>query len=350
MDKPVIIFGAGASYSLKNISRTNLKRSGLYPPLTKELFDERFSDIIGRFGLIKEILEQIRAMTQNGGNFEEYLSSLYKENRFETQAQLTEIQLYLRDLFDSIQSEYLKADFKETSYYYHFLRKLKYCHSKACVITFNYDLFLDEAMEGVFEHKYTNIDSYYKNVDYELYKVHGSINWLYLFDLLEGEGHDSLLNKVRYIIEYKESHEKKGIPLRTLGVIREMVRKKKSFNYEQVPALAIPLPEGKNFIVDEHEQNIIDNLRQTNKLIIIGWSAGDDYFVNKIIENIDYEKVKLVVVDPEPHNIIKNLTPKKEHELLATPIKKWKYEPKIITDTFTNLVNDPNNINEVFSY
>ncbi len=49
MSKPVIIFGAGASRALKEIRATSLNNRHYFPPLTNELFDERFVSVISRF-------------------------------------------------------------------------------------------------------------------------------------------------------------------------------------------------------------------------------------------------------------------------------------------------------------
>ena len=59
MSKPVIIFGAGASHDLVDISEAGFS-SEHQPPLTKDLFHNKWERYLNRFELLKKLLPKIR--------------------------------------------------------------------------------------------------------------------------------------------------------------------------------------------------------------------------------------------------------------------------------------------------
>ena len=296
--------------------------------------------MIGGHNLIKERIGQIDYAVGQGKSLESFLSALSKDLTETTQVQLIEIQQYLHDLFRAICGGYFKPEFKNTSPYYSFLRELKKTYNSASIVTFNYDLFLDEAMEEIFKYKYLDIKSYY-NKDYELYKVHGSINWTYLFGLTGSEDFGSSEKVAKFIIEAKKHYKSLHPHLIVKGIDYS--------RHHMVPALAIPLPDNKQFIVSEHKERLITNLKQADKVIIIGWSASDEYFVKEIMENLDYSKAKLIIVSPKSGQLIKErLTPKRGSELTGMTTKVWQYEPKIVSKTFSRLVNEYGALEEIF--
>lgn len=343
MSNPVIIFGAGASRSLKDIQPAHQANPTYYPPLTNELFEPRFSPIIEEFDLIKEELNRIEYAVRKSNNLENYLSRLSRSNDEISRRQLIEIQLYIHKLLETINNIYFKPTFKSTSHYYPFLRDLRKYHKKATIVTFNYDLFLDEAMEAVLNYKYTDINSYHSGKDYELFKVHGSINWYYLFNNHFGERVSDIKNTVTFI-----SNALRGPGKLTPFKVLDRSRSSELFTY---PALAVPTLSNKGFIVEEHQNLLADRIKNTKKIIIIGWSANDEYFTKEILENVNFDETQLIVISPNSaKTIIERLTPKEVNKGVRVPAKKWKIKPIGVNNTFSHITNDLDLLDQILNY
>lgn len=289
MNKPIIIFGAGASRALEGLSRDALQDYKIFPPTTNELFEMRFSNIIGNYDLIQDRVEQIRAEVQKQRSLEDFLNFLATEGDLVSKKQLIEIQLYLQELFDHISYKYIKKSHFRYNFYIPFLNELaKNYPEGAAIVNFNYDLFLDRSMKYAFDddnnsYEYDNINSYY-NKPYELYKVHGSSNWGYFWDYKRLDSPDE---KVEFLMNSNPNTVKK------LDLIDRTIE----YDKLVTPALAIPTVTEKKFIIPEHSrEKLIERFKEADKLMIIGWSANDEEFVELIRKNIDPGKIKITVI------------------------------------------------------
>ena len=185
MAKPVIIFGAGASHDVVNTTKFECNPQ-FQPPLTNGLFDQKWDEkYFFQFPRLPYLLPPIREWVGQNKSLEDYLRIFKEDNddldgeeNKEGELQLIELQLFLRDFFEDVGRYYIPGR-PDVNNYHHFFTKL--CRSgikEASVITFNYDLFLDQAIQRVFGYDYKSVSSQYKK-PVALFKVHGSVDWGY---------------------------------------------------------------------------------------------------------------------------------------------------------------------------
>lgn len=289
MPNLVVIFGAGASSDMLN-GDVNICNENYRPPLTSGLFDKRFQYHIDQLNKVVDRIPSIREWVSGGDNLEDYLRNLRKksEKNPEIQIVLTEILLYLQELFYDISKNFItENDHRaKASNYVAFLRELKDYDITPTLITFNYDLFLDFAFQRVFGHQIANIESY-DRFSTKLFKVHGSANWGYPLRSRLQSNYDNISGKAEFFCAQKIKEE-----IISKNLKPSIVDNDESF----FPALSIPVPQDKTFIIKEYEDRIKISLQEATRIVIIGWSASDEYFVELIRDNIRDKSVELVVI------------------------------------------------------
>jgi len=334
MSKPVIIFGAGASHDVVNRGEFGFSNQ-FQPPLTNDLFNQKWDGFIHTYKALPQLLPQIRQCIKDGINLEQFLRGFKEkiaklgEDRGEWRnLQLIELEIYLRQLFMVIGDQYLKKtaellgrkdiDLSNSNNYTTFLQELKDSDiEEASIITFNYDLFLDKAFEFIFGYTFNKIPSYYSNA-FKFYKVHGSVDWFYP-GVWNGIG-EMPTNISVTISELLRTDQKLKDEIYIIG------KTKYPPDIIQVPCLSIPLPQDKDFIVEEHRTNIIKDLEQTDKLVIVGWSASDEYFVELINKHIKDDQAELIIIDkisPDGTNGTGEIVNKLSNKSVKKN-KKWK--------------------------
>ena len=305
MSKIVIIFGAGASYDLLDVDlHTNIPR--WRPPLMKELFDKRFDIVMGGLDLAMMRLPALRQMAKGGENIENFLGELkvLADKDPDIHIELLEIQFFLETLFEYIGKDFLPGGYgaKNTNYFA-LLRALKdRSVNDLTMITFNYDLFLDNAVESVFDLKFSDLPSYYNQGSVKLLKAHGSINWAYRMGApaerasIEGSLSRYLFNRTSYGTALK-AKALSSIPIEVVGygVDAESLK---------VPALAIPVGVDKSFVDTEHVKVATGELKNADFVVIIGWSASDKYFLDMIRMSITPGRTRLLIVSGKGVNEI----------------------------------------------
>ncbi len=333
MTKPVIIFGAGASYDV--IDSADHDHSPAYqPPLTNNLFSKEGcrGDLINLYPRMRKLMPEIRSRIKNR-TLEEVLMGLAQEmgnmneeSRENRKLQLIEVELYLKILFTHVSDHYLPQ--KDVNNYVTFLTKLKDSNiTEASIVTFNYDLFLDRALSHVFGYQYKTIADYHKN-SIKYYKVHGSVDWHYpcswtdIYDQIPNSDH-----ALRIMNQLKSNLSLKNRP--------PTIKNEQEYHDHviEMPHLAIPEPTDKGFQIEDHADMITNDLKKTNKVIVIGWSASDEYFVDLIAKNISTSQTELVVIGTK--NAPKTF--RKINSKVTELSKKWLNNPHISQKGFSGL-------------
>ena len=143
---------------------------------------------------------------------------------------------------------------------------------KVCVVTFNYDTMLEQAMEQVLGRTFGNLSQYTSNEDYKLIKLHGSIDW----------GHDAMTpTGQRAAIDLIDAAESLKVSKQYRKVVRHpMVFDDGSYGF---PALAIPVEKKSEFACpQEHIQVLAEMIPSTTKIITVGWRATEDHFLKML--------------------------------------------------------------------
>lgn len=310
MAYPLIILGAGASYDYlekDGLPFDFLSRFKQYrAPLVNSLFDEtRFSDITGRHpDVISLASEALNTMSRADADFEGFLTKLKNElavSNKQIYSQLVSLIFYLSDLFHVISNEY----YFRTNHYKDLLQKIDhYCNSEACFVNFNYDLLLERALE---EHprasfSWKSIDSYISN-QVQVIKIHGACNWRYNPRVISSK--NEFASAESYFINNAEITINKGGEAEIFPFCKELSENSYSPEFNEglnnwtisLPALALPLKEKGNYICpDSHIKSLEQALSSVDRVIIIGWSAGDSFLIELLNKALSDRKLPIAVV------------------------------------------------------
>lgn len=162
--------------------------------------------------------------------------------------------------------------------------RIKESFDEACFVTFNYDSLLEQSLfpEGI-----SHIGTYTSD-QYKLVKVHGSCDWLYSTPR-DVEWRTIDRGAYEYLINKPDSAE----TIRTHKMIR--LETQRSTDY---PAIAIPIAgkDKSEFVCPaEHTDQLLEALSKTDRILIVGWAAGDPALIQLIEEHV-HRPVRMYVV------------------------------------------------------
>lgn len=200
-----IIFGAGASYGYSNDLT-------FQAPIVRKLFS--------RFNLVvKNIIDKAehsfvknnssdfeRAIKNHNNDLEEYLSTLYSQNNEDNI--FGNFLIYLEDLFFFASNRFQN----DVNYYRMLINRMWNLHGKKqwSLISFNYDTILEQSylLAGRDPRKRTfKALSEYHELNPVLIKMHGSINFRYIYGHLFEDGTSKLSNHELFSLMMAETRK-----------------------------------------------------------------------------------------------------------------------------------------------
>jgi hypothetical protein len=290
----LVIFGAGASFdsvphipppspasgSQNNFSPTvQAQARGLYedfrPPLANQLFDNRptFVDAMQRFGDFRPLVPLLRSGTpveQQLAKFEEQAKTFPERHR-----QLAAICYYLHFVLWECQKQWFDHH-KGITCYATLLDAIERWRfevgQQVCLVTFNYDTMLEQAIEQVLGCRFNDFPQYTSHKYYKLIKLHGSIDWgreveapikpNNPIDVINGAASLQLSNRFRKVVRHP------------------MIFDDGTVGY---PALAIPVEKKSIFACpQEHVRTLAELIPGVTKIITIGWRATEQHFLDML--------------------------------------------------------------------
>ncbi len=287
MSYPLIILGAGASHDYA-------KHCDIPPPITKELVARGYfnGDLLQKYPLTTGLLSEIEsAVNTHGQGFEQALNNIKERSGHiaEIQAQLVALEFYLQDLFEKISD-----GFQEINHYKSLQQRIiSDCGGKACVVSFNYDSLFEDSIVG---QNWKKMDDYVRG-DLKVIKLHGSHNWSYIGNKeamhFSGDykgGYEFLTDNVDFITA-----------LRLKGGIDPYHKKELTGgNFFRFPALAIPLLSKQDITIcpKRHIDVLCKELQEVDRVLIIGWSASDNYLLG-LIKKHAKRNIRFMLVSKE---------------------------------------------------
>jgi hypothetical protein len=292
----LVVFGAGASYDSVPHRPVDPPQWQPYrPPLANQLFEDRplFVEAMSRFPQCQPVIPDLRNVSPTVG-VEQVLS------RFESEAtsyperhkQLAAIKYYLRYALLECQRLW-GLEHKGITCYKTLLDQIEKWRcvtgERVCLVTFNYDTMLEEALREFFHLELQHLDHYlFEHVGYMLIKLHGSVNW--------GR-------------EVASSFAPGTVPTTHL-LIENAAKLKISKQYRLInssemlveeghvvfPALAIPVESKDSFeCPDYHVKALHDSLLEVTKILTIGWRAREADFL-EMLQTLGPRPRQLMVV------------------------------------------------------
>ncbi|MFZ3015496.1 MAG: hypothetical protein WA101_00645 [Minisyncoccia bacterium] len=294
MSYPLIILGAGASHDYSS--------KGKHAPLTNQLIenDHLRSDLlkkyIGAGSLLSEIGSKIKKGTRT---FEEVLTDFQNEmsGSIELQQQFVALAFYLQELFEKISiedsSEEVIRKHEFNNYQILINNIYRYCSGNACIVTFNYDSLFERNLRDKAPSK---MSDYIQN-SIKIIKLHGSHNWVYV-NHKEYLPHGSIgLSAFQVSYKYPDFF----IKIKDDGRMPEhqpsMKKMIGSENYLTFPAIAVPLTGKDTYICPPAHIAILEReLDNIDRILIVGWKAGDKKLLETIKKHPSFRQCKILVI------------------------------------------------------
>jgi SIR2-like domain len=282
----MVIFGAGASYdSCSSFPPQNWPRDGTAwhrPPLAKELFLnlKRFREISKRYPKCQDLFPDLEACD----NIEAELEQLTRkaDGNPRGKQELASVRYYIRDVIAECQEHWIELT-DGVSNYKTLVNELRAC-GPVCFVTFNYDTLIEEALRS----HYVPIKSmrdYISDTRYKLLKLHGSIGWSNLVEILDPER--ALIPRTDLspteLIDFAPTTRPSAIFV-TDGETTGVVSRQRLY---PVPALAIPTISKSGFVCPkEHIDVLREILPSITKILVIGWRAAEQHFLQLLREHL----------------------------------------------------------------
>lgn len=293
----MVVFGAGASFDsapsfpdnspspLSELSGGRIATSR--PPLADQLFDERpqFAEILHQFPACHGVVSRLRKRIGDK-SVEQVLETLQAEadDYYEQgHCQLAAIRYYLQTMIADCEARWEEVHKGVTNYHTlldHIHRRIEQLR-RVCLVTFNYDRLLEAAMTTVGIH-IQSMSDYVDSPEYKVIKLHGSVNW----------GRNIATSPMRELHQLRAEQIPAEVILRAPAllkgkfvtndfVIAKAYPNGKVKDTAIFPAIAIPLEKKHDFECPEnHISALYQCIQQTKKLLVIGWSATDEPFLD----------------------------------------------------------------------
>lgn len=283
MSKPIIILGAGASKDYIH-SQFNRRSVDWQPPLTNDLFGRNvFDQFLEKYPQVKHLAADALTKVPGRMTLEAYLSDI-KEKRAATDAnrqkQLVALGFYLQQLFQKVSSEYGGQPLNN---YNSLIAKINDHGGEALIVNFNYDKLLEQNIPEIKD----RVDQYVGGA-IKVIKIHGACDWTYTLT--------NMFNEDREPYDFfMQNPWFETMPGNDQPKLTEVFRAQEPNSYKQnyqgqfwnfYPAVAIPITKDKFICPESHLQHLKSALASTNKILIIGWNAGDPQLLGLIKENI----------------------------------------------------------------
>jgi hypothetical protein len=295
----MVIAGAGASFD-SSAEYPPGSYSEIRPPLANQLFEKTGvrAQVRGLYRQMDALIPLLLAHRER--TLEGTLQQLQEESATNpTRAvQLAAVQCYLHTLFQRISATWLGQTNEITNYLSLFDRIAHYKQHESepvCVVTFNYDLLIENALHRQFGMAFDVISDYMSHREVKLFKLHGSANW------------------VRCISSMPSSVSAVGT--NNPAVIEQMIKCAASLTFSDVynvegqvsgpafPAIAIPVVKKDRFECPlDHVGTLESMIPKVRKIIAIGWRGSEIHFLNMLAKGLAnvVSGVQAVVVAASP--------------------------------------------------
>lgn len=311
----MVIFGAGASYDSapaypppeKFIVPSGLEREQCRPPLANQLFENRplFANVLLLLPRTNAVVPPLRDSSEERP-LEHELQELRDEAERYPRAsvQLAAVRYYLHEMLWECENEW-KRHVQGITNHKALLNRIECWRlaeksESALLVTFNYDTLLEDALNQDFGTSFQSVGDYMTQLPhYKVFKLHGSVNWAREVD--DGIGNfaevardpwafaNGLIDRVR---DLKISQRYKVV--RSHPIVYEDGK-------TLFPAIAIPVETKSDFECPaQHLEALRECIPQVSKLLVIGWRAREEHFLEFLRQSKLPKQLRLMVVARSP--------------------------------------------------
>jgi len=290
----MVIFGAGASYDSIDRGLAELHPEHR-PPLASALFAQRASadEVIRSYPRCRAVIPRLRAAgLRGGGEVERELQKLQAEQQdgyLERASHLMATRYYLRDLLIANGNWWLQLSAGITNYtaLLDELARWRYTDKDpTALVTFNYDNLLERACRDVLGMPFNSLIEYTSREDFRVFKPHGSVDW----DRSVGPNPNTV-----YVPDHIITH---AASLTATGPIQvQRIPGDGSLGRHPCPAIAIPVELKSTFeCPDEHLDALKRMLPNVDRLLVIGWRATEEHFLEVLRAGLANRRIPVMIV------------------------------------------------------
>ena len=284
----MVVFGAGASFD----SSPDYPPSGSAyadqsrPPLANRLFDNRplFVEALDQFPQSKPVIATLRG----AASIETALTEIEEQsgNYDRGKRELAAIRCYLQRAIRECERAWRETT-RGVTHHLRLLREIERTrkpNEPVCLVTFNYDTLLETALDDLGVPIQTMDD--YTDVSrmFQLFKLHGSVNWANEIDTpLPGNVNSgNPMSVLRYAIDHAPT-----VQIGRQFVLCSAGNMGVANGRPAFPAIAIPVERKQIF---ECPAQMVDALTAQlpgfTKIITIGWRAGESSFLQLLNQHL----------------------------------------------------------------
>lgn len=305
----MVIFGAGASFDScptyppgyqGAVYGGDTSNKDFRPPLANELFENRpiFADAIRSFPQCQPIVPRLRSL--RGETLEAVLEDLQAKSKSYPRGaqQLASVRYYLQFVIRECQRRWREVAGGVTNYK-SLLNEIERANMRkepVCLVTFNYDMLLEEALFD-FGLTIEAMDDYTKKHPfYKLFKLHGSVNWARTVGVrTKAENPGYVWGVVNDLIERAAE-----IPITQNYVLNDGHPPGVVGETPLFPAIAIPVEKKNTFECPPHMlDELIALLPQVSQILVIGWRATEAHFLTLLKDNLSRAVQLWIVAGPD---------------------------------------------------
>jgi hypothetical protein len=298
----MVIFGAGASFDScptytgdsgpPGATTTDIFNRFYRPPLAKDLFANRplFIQSLDAFPQCNAIIPRLRAPEVVGGqrSIETVLQEIEGETNTYPRArqELAAVRCYLQRAISQCETQW-RATTRGVTNYLTLLRNIeskRNTNEPVCLVTFNYDTLLEAALDDLGLGIKKMEDYTHRPVLFRVFKPHGSVNWARRVErnLPPNVNVKNPHAVLKYLIETAALPSSSTEIELCNQATMELLDGGPGF-----PAIAIPVEKKGSF---ECPPDMINQLKSAlpsvSKILVIGWRATEDHFLDLLRRNL----------------------------------------------------------------
>jgi hypothetical protein len=191
--------------------------------------------------------------------------------------QFAAFRFYLQQVLHECGKEWAGAAHNSTNYVELLSRLDRWRHSRGeviCFVTFNYDTLLEDAIEHALNWRPREMQDYIAFDEYQVLKLHGSVNWGRLAEGPMSAGGDrARKNMIEGIHSLSITDEFR---------ISDAAADPRQRPYLLFPAISIPVVSKSQSSFEcpaNHLDALAECATQTTHLLVIGWRAQEEHFL-----------------------------------------------------------------------
>ena len=276
--KLLVVLGAGATH---DAVRWNLSQAA--PPLTVQLFDAQYSNVLARHAPAAPIIGELRLAVENNEPVEAAIDEMWNdgENDPRVAGRILALQWYLQDLL-TVTTAGLVGSQGQVNNYALLCDRIETWRartdSKVGYVTFNCDTLLEDALPHI---RLDSVDAYVSHQHTKIFKVHGSTNWVREIPPVAGEP-GRYVGDFRYQRVFPRAADL--VPRATGQYCRIPAPDRPEANgHLSVPVIAIPTVSRSAFAFpDGHLAVMREVLPGVTHLLSIGWKGEEPHFLKEL--------------------------------------------------------------------